>query len=61
MQLEDWFSTIRRHCSRPFRQSGDEEGAEIRRLLQELLDLEKPTGKAPTEVQIDLRPGRLPR
>lgn len=61
MLLEDWLSTIRQHCRRPFRQSSDEEGVEIRRLLQELLDLEKPTEKAPTEVPVDLRHRRLHR
>jgi hypothetical protein len=61
MPLADWFSAIRQHCSRPFRQSGDEEGVEIRRQLQELLDLEKPIEKAPTEVPVDLRHGRLHR
>lgn len=55
MLLEAWFSAIRQHCRRPFRQFSDEEGVEIRRLLQELLDLEKPTEKAPTEVPVDLR------
>jgi hypothetical protein len=30
-------------------------------LLQELLDLEKPTEKVPTEVPVDLRHGRLHR
>ena len=61
MPLADWFSAIRQHCSRPFRQSGDEEGVEIRRLLQELLDLQKPIEKAPPEVSIDLRHGRFQR
>ena len=61
MLLADWFSAIRQHCSRPFRQSGDEEGVEIRRLLQELLDLERPIEKAPGEVSVDLRHGRLHR
>jgi hypothetical protein len=61
MLLEGWFSAIRQHCSRRFRQSGDEEGAEIRRLLQELLDLEKPTEKVPTDVPVDLLHNRLHR
>ncbi len=61
MRLEEWFSAIRQHCSRPFRQSGDEEGVEIRRLLQKLLDLEKPAEKASAEVPVDLRHGRLHR
>lgn len=61
MLLEAWFSAVRQHCRLPFRQSGDEEGAEVRRLLQELLDLEKPTEKATTEVPVDLRHGRLHR
>jgi hypothetical protein len=61
MLLEDLFSTINQHCSRRFRRSGDEEGVEIRRLLQELLDLEKPIEKVPTEIPVDLRHGRLHR
>jgi hypothetical protein len=61
MLLEGWLSAIRQHCSRPFRQSGDDEVVEIRRLLQELLDLERPTEKAPAEVSVDLRHGRLHR
>jgi len=61
MLLKGWFSAIRQHCSRRFRQSGDEEGVEIRRLLQELLDLEKPTEKVPTEVPVDLSHSRLHR
>ncbi len=61
MLLEGWFSAIRQRCSRPFRRSGDEEGAEIRRLLQELLDLEKPAEKATAQVPVDLRHGRLHR
>jgi hypothetical protein len=61
MLLEGWFSAIRKHCNRPFRQSGDEEAVEIRRLLQELLELEKPAEKATAQVPVDLRHGRLPR
>jgi hypothetical protein len=59
MLLEGWFLAIRKHCSRPFRQFGDEEAVEIRRRLQELLELEKPIEKGPTEVSVELRHGRL--
>jgi hypothetical protein len=61
MLLEGWFSAIRQHCSRSFRQSGDEEVAEIRKLLQELLELERPIEKAPAEVSVELHHGRLHR
>jgi len=61
MLLEGLFSAINQHCSRRFRRSGDEEGVEIRRLLQELLDREKPIEKVPTEIPVDLRHGPLHR